>query len=457
MNTISETEDTIAAIATPAGRAALGIVRISGKECAAILPKIFLPRHQPEIIPFRPALGKILVDQNRSIDEAMLTYFQRPNSYTREDLAEITCHGNPRILDRVLDRVLSSGARLARPGEFTYRAFLNGRLDLVKAEAVQQLIAADSAYQIELALNQLDGRLSSRFRELSAKLVELISLMEGNVDFSEEQHYHFISNDESLQRTDALIFRVRELLGTFEKGQWIREGYHVAFVGKPNVGKSSLFNALLERDRAIVTAVAGTTRDYLEERINLGNFVVHLFDTAGIRDSSEEVEKEGVKRSLQVIETADLIVFVLDGSQPSDDQDILLWREIGSKNKMLVYNKLDKESFQERPFEGWNGISVSASTGAGMSALRQVLSERVEKEIRYSEQDYLISSVRHRDILKRTVGRLERAHKGIQEGLSEEFPLLDLHAALHDIGEITGHVTIDDIYQQIFQNFCIGK
>jgi tRNA modification GTPase len=457
MNMFSETEDTIAAIATPAGRSALGMVRISGKQCDSIIPKIFSPRNHRKIRPFRPTLGKILLESEQILDEAMLTYYKEPHSYTRENLAEITCHGNPRILDRVLETLIHSGARLARPGEFTYRAFLNGRLDLVQAEAVQQLIDADSFYQIELALSQLDGHLSNRFRELSGDLLDLICLMEGNVDFSEEQHYDFISKEEASRRTGELIAQVRVLLGSFEKGKWIREGYHVAFVGKPNVGKSSLFNALLGKDRAIVTSIAGTTRDYLEERITLGNSMVHLFDTAGVRESTEPIEREGVKRSLQVIENANLIVFVVDGSQSLDGGDNLLWKEIQNKPKLLVFNKLDKEGFQERRLDGCEGVSVSATSGAGVSALRHLIAERVEYDIRYSSHDYLISSIRHRDILNRSLERLMKAQVGIEQGLSEELPLLDLHAAMRDLGEITGQVTVDDIYLHIFQNFCIGK
>jgi tRNA modification GTPase len=454
---ISETEDTIAAIATPPGRSALGMIRISGKQCRAILPRIFLPKRDSEILPFRPLLGRIQIDKHKWIDEAFVTYFEKPHSYTREDLAEITCHGNPFILDRVLEKVLRCGARLAKPGEFTYRAFLNGRLDLVQAEAVQDLIAADSSYQVELALNQLDGRLSSRYSNLKEKFVTLISLMEGNVDFSEEQHYGFISNNEALERIEELITCVQELLGTFERGQWIRDGYNVALVGKPNVGKSSLFNALLEKDRAIVTPVAGTTRDYLQEKIRLGNQVVNLYDTAGVRESSEEVEKEGVKRSLQVIEKADLILFVVDGSESLTLEDFELWAETNKRNKIIVCNKLDKTPFSSHSLDGSEAIDVSAVGGAGATQLREALNSRIEKEIRYSSEDYLISSIRHRDILRRTVNRLERARQGVLDGLSEELPLVDLHAAIQDIGEITGQVSMDDIYLQIFQNFCIGK
>jgi tRNA modification GTPase len=450
---LPDTEDTIAAIATPAGRAALGIVRVSGKGCAQILPRIFIPRNNSAIRPFRPTLGRFLLSDDQYVDEALATLFTQPHSYTREDLAEISCHGNPLIMERVLDAVISCGARLARAGEFTYRAFLNGRIDLVQAEAVQDLITADSVGQAELALQQLGGRLSDRFQELKSRFVELISLMEGNIDFSEEQHYTFIQSDDALRRLDHLIQELGELLGTFDRGRVIREGYFVALVGKPNVGKSSLFNAILGQNRAIVTPIPGTTRDYLQERITLGNFLIHLLDTAGIRESQEIVEQEGIRRSTQVIEKADLIVFLIDGSAPLSGQDDHLWTLTEGKERLVVSNKSDIAGFQP-----WNhSLCVSAVTGAGISQLLEKIKTIVEEKVKYSAQDSLISSFRHREILQRCLESVERAREGVSSGLSEEFPLLDMQQALRHLGEITGEVTIDEIYQQIFSKFCIGK
>lgn len=453
----TETEDTIAAVATPPGRSALGIVRISGKDCSAILPKVFVPRKEREIVAFRPTLGKVLLSPQKYLDEALLTYYEGPHSYTREDLAEITCHGNPYILEQVLGRVISEGARLAHPGEFTFRAFLNGRLDLVQAEAVRDLITADSLYQVELALDQLGGYLSTRFQELRTKFIELISMMEGNIDFSEEQHYSFIDHENAAQRLAQIRNEVKSLLGTFERGRLIREGFRVALVGKPNVGKSSLFNALLGENRAIVTSTAGTTRDYIQERLRIGNHLVILLDTAGIRESSEEIEKEGMKRSREIIDQAELIVFLTDGSQPLDQQDLDLWSELKNKDRLVIAHKSDLPGFEASVVEQNTGVSVSSVTGAGIDGLIQMIQENIESRIRYSAEDSMISNMRHRDILMQVIRALERAIAGTEARMSEEFVLLDLHEALRLIGEITGEVTIEDIYQHIFSSFCIGK
>lgn len=453
---VFETEDTIAAIATPYGRSALGTIRISGSDSFPITSKVFVARNDSAITPYRPTLGRILT-QSREIDEALLIYFQKPHSYTKEDLIEITCHGNPLILDQVLGSLVSAGARHAKPGEFTYRAFLNGRIDLVQAGAVNDLITADSVYQAELALNQLEGKLSRRFQELRSGFIELISLLEGNIDFSEEQHYNFIDKTETNRRLNELIAQVEGLLGTFERGRLIREGFHVALVGKPNVGKSSLFNALLEESRAIVTAIPGTTRDYLRERMTLGNFLVQLLDTAGVRESGEEIEQEGIRRTRQVIGKADLILFVLDGSGVPDDQDTALWQETEGKDRFIVWNKSDLSGFRESDWAGEASMRVSAMTGNGIQELRSRIQKHMEERVRFNGEDFLISNVRHREILESALLSLRRAGESVEKGMSEEFAMVDLHQALGKVGEITGDVTIEDVYQHIFSNFCIGK
>jgi tRNA modification GTPase len=454
---VIDAEDTIAAVATPLGRSALGIVRISGKDCLNILPRIFLPRRESGIVPFHPLLGKVIQQGRQVLDEAMLTYFERPHSYTREDLAEITCHGNPMILEKVLDCALSAGARLARPGEFTYRAFLNGRMDLVQAEAVQDLITADSLYQVELALGQMDGRLSNRLQGLRGKLIELIALMEGNIDFSEEQHYHFIGAEESLRRHAEIINEIDVLIGTFECGRMIRDGMNVAIAGRPNAGKSSLFNALVGEDRAIVTAVPGTTRDYLKERLRVGNHLVNLLDTAGIREGREEVEQEGVRRSRMILESADLVVFLLDGSEPLTEEDRAIWTDVRGRDAVIAVNKSDLPSFTLHRFEDRESIAVSAKNSNGLKAILAEVQKRIDAKVARHPEDSVISSVRHRDLLSKAAGAVDRSRVAVHDGMSEEFPLTDLHEALRAVGEITGEVTMDDIYQHIFSNFCIGK
>ena len=449
-----ETEDTIAAIATPYGRAALGTIRISGRNSYPITSRIFVSASP--LAPYHPTVGKIRA-QDHEIDEALAIYFQHPHSYTKEDLVEITCHGNPLILDQVLKEILNGGARLAYPGEFTYRAFLNGRIDLVQATAVNDLIAADSLYQAELALQHLKGRFSARLDEIRSNFVELIALLEGNIDFSEEQHYHFIDSSDALLRVERIRSQLQELLGTFERGRLIRDGFSVALVGRPNVGKSSLFNSLLGENRAIVTPVAGTTRDYIRERTTIGNFAVQLLDTAGIRESKEEIEIEGIRRTRQVIEIADLILFVLDGSAEPTTEDERLWAETEGKQRFVLCNKSDTPEYHRHSWHGGESLAISAVSHQGLDALLSRIQSHIEERTKFKSEDFLVSNIRHRDALERALGSVQRAKESMQENRSEEFAMVDLHQALQNIGEITGQVTIDDIYQHIFSNFCIGK
>jgi tRNA modification GTPase len=358
----------------------------------------------------------------------------------------------------VLGSLLGAGARLARPGEFTYRAFLNGRLDLVQAAAVDDLITADSMYQAELALQHLGGKLSHHLQELRERFIELISLLEGNIDFSEEQHYNFIDRPQAISKMDAISIAIRNLTGTFDQGRMIRDGFHVAIVGKPNVGKSSIFNALMGESRAIVTPIAGTTRDYLRERIRVGNFVMQLIDTAGVHTSTEEIEQEGIRRSLEVIENADLILFVVDGSAPLESADLELWEQIEAKDCMVLLNKSDLKS--ATPLQLGRDVPqfvVSAVTREGLASVMEALRIHIENRVRYNKEQYFISNVRHRECLDSALSSVDRAMQSLIAGMSEEYAMVDLHQALQKIGEITGEVTIEDIYQHIFTNFCIGK
>jgi tRNA modification GTPase len=451
-----ETEDTITAIATPYGRAALGTIRISGRNAFTILSRIFTPRSDKAVAPYHPTVGKIRA-RSHEIDEAMAIYFQHPHSYTREDLVEITCHGNPLILDQVLKGILDEGARLAYPGEFTYRAFLNGRIDLVQASAVNDLISADSLYQAELALQHLKGKFSERLGQIRTAFIELISLLEGNIDFSEEQHYHFIDQETAIRQVEELRLRILEMLGTFERGRLIREGFSIALVGRPNVGKSSIFNSLLGESRAIVTPVAGTTRDYIRERITIGNFLVQLLDTAGIRESKEQIELEGIRRTRQVIEIADLVLFVLDGSEAPNEEDERLWQETEGKVRFVICNKSDLPLFERRSWHNQELLSVSAVTRSGIDDLLKTIENHIQERTQFSGENFLVSNLRHRDALEKALLAVERSRESLLENRSEEFAMVDLHHALQRIGEITGEVTIDEIYQHIFSNFCIGK
>jgi tRNA modification GTPase len=446
-------KDTIAAISTAPGRAGLGIIRISGAEARRIAQTILELSAPLESWHARMAA---LVDRDgQPIDQVVATYFAASRSYTAEDVIEISCHGSPVILGHALQSAVEAGARPAEPGEFTFRAFVNGRIDLPQAEAVRDLIDSTTLYQARVAAQQAGGSVSRRIAPLKEQLLELIALLEAGIDFAEDD-VSVASAAEILRRTDPVLAGVRALAASFQFGSLVREGIRLAIVGRPNVGKSSLFNALLEQDRAIVTAIPGTTRDLISESSSIGGIPVKLYDTAGIRHGTELVETLGIERSYQALADADLALIVLDASAPPVPEDEALIAR--AHRHLLVANKSDLLT------GGWAGqeayptaLRVSALTGEGVPELREAILAAVTPCGGLEQETGFITSLRHEQLLRESAGWLEKAAGAAQAGIPHEMLLLDLYAALQPIDAITGATTADDILNRIFSTFCIGK
>jgi tRNA modification GTPase len=438
--------DTIVALSTPPGRAGLGIVRLSGpaaRDVAAqfLFPAAFRPWHA-HLAEFRDAEG-------HPIDEVVVTFFESPRSYTAEDVIEISCHGSPIVLRHVVERALAAGARLAEPGEFTLRAFLNGRLDLPQAEAVRDLIDATTLYQARIATQQVAGSISRRIAPVKEHLVELIALLEAGIDFAEDD-ISVAPAHEILRRLAPIQAGVLHLADSFRYGGLVRQGLTLAIAGRPNVGKSSLFNQLLQQDRAIVTAIPGTTRDLVSETASIGGIPVKLYDTAGIRDTPELIESLGIDRSYQAMADADVTLIVLDLSIAEEASD-LAGRAGG--RVLLVGNKSDLP--HAAPPAGV--LKVSALTGEGIPELREAILAAVAPKGAFEQETGFITSLRHEQLLRESASYLAKAAEAVAASIPHEMLLLDLYAALRPIDAITGATTADDILNRIFTTFCIGK
>ena len=452
------TSDTIVAIATPPGRGGLGVIRISGPGAARIAGSLTHRQKplSPRVATF--ATVKVGAGSGSNQDHVVLTYFAAPASYTGEDVVEISAHGSPVVLQAIVRAAVDAGARLAEPGEFTLRAFLHQKLDLVQAEAVGDLIEAVTPLQARAAFDQLEGTLTERIRSIDAQLFDVIAKLEASLDFPDEG-YHFVGADEAASSINALVERIDHLLRDAARGRLIREGAQVAIVGAPNVGKSSLFNALLNTDRAIVTPIAGTTRDVLTERADLGGLVLSLVDTAGVRDTTDMVEREGVARSRAALAVADVVIVLLDRSRPVDDADRALLAETARFRRIVVLNKSDlssPSSVGDQSELGLRTLEVSAKTGDGLDALIEAIG-RVLGDDRVDRDQPAITNVRHIALLERARDALNRARTSLAARVSEEFPLLDLQEASASFQEVTGQRASDDLLHHIFARFCIGK
>ena len=442
--------DTIVAIATPPGRGALGIVRLSGAESHRIACKM-IDRHAPlesrraTFATFRTAGGETL----DSRDHVVVTFFPGPGSYTGDDSVELTAHGSAVVLDAMVREAVSLGARPANPGEFTLRAFLNGRLDLVQAEAVADLIDAATPLQARVAFDQLNGTLTQAIGAIHASLFDLIARLEASVDFPDEG-YHFVEPRALGVEIDRIVEQIDRLLASAQRGRLIREGFQVAIVGSPNVGKSSLFNALVGADRAIVTEVAGTTRDLVSETIDLHGMRVTLVDTAGHRETLDRVEAEGVARSIGAARSADLVLLVLDATTESRIDYIT---QVPVNKRLIVMNKIDLLTHEAST----DAVLVSATAGLGLDDLRR----RIVSALGAGEQDErpALTNIRHIDLLTRARAALVRAGAaaGAAAPMPEEFVLADLQDARGLIEEVSGRRTPDDVLRHIFERFCIGK
>ncbi|MDA8387496.1 MAG: tRNA uridine-5-carboxymethylaminomethyl(34) synthesis GTPase MnmE [Nitrospiraceae bacterium] len=486
--------DTIAAISTPPGEGGIGIVRLSGPDAIGIASRVFVPaRGKKGRIKSRRMLYGLIADPQtgEEIDEVLLTVMPAPRTYTREEMAEINCHGGSVPLGRTLELVLREGARLALPGEFTKRAFLNGRMDLTQAEAVLELIRAKSEEAGRAAMAQLKGGLGGKIKNQADRLAGICARLEASIDFPEEEietgtMAEFLAGIEDI-RQDILV-----LARTFEEGRLLRDGVKTAILGKPNVGKSSLLNALLGVPRAIVTEIPGTTRDVVSEYMDLDGHVLRIMDTAGIREAADITEAEGVRRSLDALDDADLVLCVLDGSSAPNEEDFLIIERIkaGNKRCILVINKTDLprawsvQAVKSWPFKtiesapGGAGphpagiIPVSAKTGEGMAALKKGMIGSLKRkgpptetsptetsltETNPAETSPVVTNIRHKSALNGAARALERAITAIRTGMPAEIVSMEVRDALHELGAITGQVGAEEILEKIFAEFCIGK
>jgi tRNA modification GTPase len=445
--------DTIVALSTPPGRGGLGVVRISGADALAVADAIL--RVPIAWRSWQAHLTELLDREGRVVDEVVATFFQAPRSYTTEDLVEIACHGAPVVLRHAVERAVESGARLAEPGEFTLRAYLRGRIDLPQAEAVRDLIEATTLYQARIAARQAAGSVSRRIAPIKEQLLQLIALLEAGIDFAEDD-VGVASNSEILRRLGPVLDAVGALAASFQYGGLVQYGLTLAIVGRPNVGKSSLFNRLLEEDRAIVTDIPGTTRDLVSETASIGGIPVKLYDTAGIRESCERVETLGIERSYQAMADADITLAVIDGSAPAHPDDASLIAHAASQGRHLVVaNKCDLGRFA--PPSGGRNLSVSALTGEGIPQLREAILNTVAPAGAFEQETGFITSLRHAQELRESAAALEQARCAVESRIPHEMLLLDLYAALRPIDAITGATTADDILNRIFSEFCIGK
>lgn len=446
------TDDTIVAIATPPGRGALGVVRLSGSR-ALDLAAQFLDRGH-SLQPRHATFTRVRLDGSASaLDEVVATFFPAPRSYTGEDVVEVTGHGSPVLLQAVLKRAIGAGARLAVPGEFTLRAFLNGKRDLIQSEAVADLIDAATPLQARIAFDQLEGTLTERIAVLDARLFDLIARLEASLDFPDEG-YHFVEPAHAAAQIASVIDTLDDLLAGAAAGRMIRDGATVVIAGRTNVGKSSLFNMLAGTARAIVTPIPGTTRDLVTETIDVEGIAVTLVDTAGWRDTNDVVESEGVARGTHARRVADLVLLVLDGSEPLADQDLRLLEDTTNANRIVVTNKSDLATAARMQVAE---ICVSALTGDGLNALRRAIATALVGEERLCDAAP-ISNTRHIALLDQCRASLDAArHAAETANVPEEFLLIDLQAARMRLDEIVGRRTSEDVLRHIFERFCIGK
>lgn len=453
-------QDTICGVSTPPGEGGIGIIRISGSRAIEIASKAFKARGAKSLEEL--SSHALLYGQVRDpgtgdiIDEALVSVMRAPASYTREDVVEINCHGGMLPLWRTVNVLIASGARQAEPGEFTKRAFLNGRIDLAQAEAVMDIIHAKTELSHRAANEQLLGGLSSEVAALRERLVSIVAAVEAGIDFPEEE-IEIPTGNPLAEEVKSVLQCVEDLISSHRYGRVLREGIATAIIGKPNVGKSSLLNSLLKQDRAIVTDIPGTTRDVLEEYLNIAGLPFKILDTAGIRHSRDVVEQEGVKRSLAAIDKADVVIIVLDGSQPLSKEDKRVLEEAKGKTAIVVMNKCDLKRKAEAPAWSEVIVEISCKMGTGLNGLRKAIVDLVKQGAVPPREHSWAVNQRHKTALEQAKASLEKALASTTSGLSPEFIALDLRDALDSVGLIIGATHTDDILERIFRDFCIGK
>lgn len=466
-------EKTIVGIASAAG-GGIGIIRVSGSESMKIVDSIFHPgkfnNEENEALIDKSYLqqqkshtihyGFIIDGNNEVVDEVMVSVMKAPATYTREDVVEINCHGGNYILQRVMQLLLEKGAFLAEPGEFTKRAFLNGRIDLSQAEAVMKMISSKNEFALQSAVKQLEGSVSKYIQQIRKQILYEMGRIESALD--DPEHYDLTGySDELFDKTEQQIVSLQRLLDRFENGRMKSEGINTVIVGKPNAGKSSLMNILLDEDRAIVTDIAGTTRDALQESVRLGGLMLNLIDTAGIHNTEDTVEKIGVDRAKQYIEQADFILFVVDGSEEWSDEDEQIIPLIAQKKGVILLNKADlKAKVSEQLLKdklSWDTIAFSNETKQGLQQLEQYITDKFERgDLQFNDQ-ICLTSIRHKNAVMQAVNALHRVEQSIKDGMPEDFFTIDLMEAYQQLGLINGDTATEDLVNKIFEEFCMGK
>ncbi len=457
-------EDTIVAIATPPGRGGIGVVRLSGDRAVEIVCEIVHFRKLP-LETQHATLGEFRhPESGHVLDEVLATVFRSPHSYTTEDIAEVSCHGSPVVLAYFVERCLERGARAAEPGEFTMRAFLNGRIDLTQAEAVRDLIESRTLYQAQLAAQQLEGAVSCRLKVHKQALLDLIAHLEAGIDFAEDDLpvAGWVEIEHSLSAVRA---QLEQLAQSYNYGRVVRDGLSLAIVGRPNVGKSSLFNRLLNEERAIVTATPGTTRDLVSESAAIGGIPIRLVDTAGLREATDEAEQIGVRKTLQAIADSDLRLLVLDSSRSWDPEDATLLERLRPLGTLLIAcNKSDLPCRLNEPAVAnlsadgnTKTVWTSALTGEGVPDLKAKILELAAPARDLDPSGTLITNLRHQQLIRESIAALGRASEAARQRVHHEMLMLDLYDALHALDAITGATTVDDVLGVIFSNFCVGK
>lgn len=448
-------DDTIVALATPPGRGGIGVVRLSGPAARDIAGSMLHCKQALE--PGRAVFSELVEPSTGTrIDEAVVTYFAKPHSYTTDDVVEISAHGSPVVLRHVVELATAAGARLAEPGEFTMRAFLNGRIDLTQAEAVHDLIESQTLYQAQVAAQQLEGALSKRLRPIKKKLVDLIAVMEAGIDFAEDD-VAVLPAQEIIARLAEVREPLEQLRASFAYGKIVHQGLTLAIVGRPNVGKSSLFNRLVERERAIVTAVPGTTRDLVTETVALAGIPLKLIDTAGIRHSTDEAESIGIRKSYEALSDADMVLVVLDSTHDLAGEDHELLGACEGRRALAVANKVDLAPQRCFQIDGRQVFRTSAATGEGIASLRQEILNQVSGHAGGEQETGFLTNIRHQRLVEESLACLDAARHAASGKIPHEMIMLDLYGALRPLDAITGETTTDDILNLIFSSFCIGK
>lgn len=456
--------DTIAAISTPPGEGAISIVRMSGENAVKIATKVFQGKDLTQVASHTINYGHIIDPaSHREIDEVMVSVLRGPKTYTREDIIEINCHGGIVSTNEILQLLLQNGARLAEPGEFTKRAFLHGRIDLTQAESVMDLIRAKTDRSMKVALNQLDGNLAHLINNLRQDILDVLAQVEVNIDYPEYDDVETLTTKMLKEKALAVRDRIKQLEQTAKQGKILREGLATAIVGRPNVGKSSLLNHLLHEDKAIVTDIAGTTRDVIEEYVNVRGVPLKLIDTAGIRETDDKVEKIGVERSRQAIDQADLVMLLLNASEPLTAEDQELLAATADKKRIVVLNKtdlpqqLDQAELQTYLKPAEEVIALSVLANAGIDQLEEQIAKLFFGGIENSQTTVIVTNARHMALLNKAEQSLTAVLQGIEAGMPVDLCQIDMTAAWDSLGEITGDSYQDELLDQLFSQFCLGK